>query len=213
MLHLMLVGWLYKQQTRKHKPTSQDIPDGALVIDTSVIFAETNRFMEKMNPINLLFMLVRLLSGQSFDQREIEARQIEQLLIHVFKHTHGCHYTYRRDGKDITKTPRFNRVIVTPEAHEFYVMAARKTWFGWRWMLPHGVNISTLSEPDVIANMSAATMRTVSASFSDGGELFYKVSRPEWSKEKRKNDLLVTTDGEQLEIVEEKRKRLSVDEG
>lgn len=112
-------------------------------------------------------------------QMNREAKWLEQLLKSVWRDTAGCHHTYHEADakKRITKTPKFSRSVIRPDAHYFYVMASKKTLLGWRWMLPHDVTITRLTEEDVLANMCAATKRQVTAEWSETGQLIYRVSR------------------------------------
>lgn len=107
-----------------------------------------------------------------------EAKWLEQILLDVFRKTSGCHHiTTDSSGKEITRTPKFERSIITPNAHYFYLAASRRTLFGWRWLLPYGVTISRLIEDEVITNMSAATKRQVTPIWSYSGQLIFRVSR------------------------------------
>lgn len=107
-----------------------------------------------------------------------EAAWLEQILLDVFRKTSGCHHIMTdSSGKEITRTPKFERSITTPDAHYFYLAASRRTLFGWRWLLPYGVTISRLTEEEVIANMRAGTKRQVTPIWSESGQLIFRVSR------------------------------------
>lgn len=108
-----------------------------------------------------------------------EAKWLEQLIVSVWKQTAGCHHTmYESDDKKrVTRTPKIARSVIRPDAHYFYVLASKKTLLGWRWMLPHDVTITRLTEEDVIANLCAATKRQVTFEWTETGQLMYRVSR------------------------------------
>jgi|GEM_PF-3469389 len=107
-----------------------------------------------------------------------EAKWLETLLIDVFRKTAGCHHiSSNGNGKEITRTPKFERSAITADAHFFWVSASKRTLFGWRWKLPYNVTIERLTDEEVLANMRAATKRQVDAVWSESGQLMYRVSR------------------------------------
>lgn len=107
-----------------------------------------------------------------------EAKHLEKLLIGVWKQADGCHYTTNgENGKLITKAPRFERSIILPDAHYFYVAASKKVLFGWKWLIPHGVMISDLYREEVLVNMRTATKRQVDAIWTVSNQLIIRVSR------------------------------------
>ena len=112
-------------------------------------------------------------------EMRLEAKWLEQIILDVFRKTAGCHHIYKaRDGeKEITKTPKFERSIIMPDAHYFYLAATKRVLFGWKWLLPHGVNISRLTDEEVMTNLRAATKRQVDPIWSEQGQLMYRVSR------------------------------------
>lgn len=107
-----------------------------------------------------------------------EAKWIESLLLDVFRKTAGCHHIYKDSkGKEYTRTPRFERSMIEPGAHWFYLAASNRTLFGWRWLLPYNVNIANLKDEKTLENMRAATKRDVQIAWSDQGQMIFKVSR------------------------------------
>lgn len=78
-------------------------------------------------------------------------------------------------GTGPRQTPRFSRIVVTPDAHYFYVLSRKNCLLGWKWMLPKGVTADRLVQPDIIESLQTVTKRSVQAEFSDNGELFYRV--------------------------------------
>lgn len=108
-----------------------------------------------------------------------EAKWLEALLVDVFRKTPGCHYIYTDNrGKERTRTPRFERCSIQPDAHWFWLAASRRLpVVGYRWLLPYGVNISNLTDEKTIQNMRAATGRQVDAVWSSTGQLIFRVSR------------------------------------
>lgn len=106
-----------------------------------------------------------------------EAGWLQQIIYDVFRKTNGCHYVYTDDGKQRTKIPRFERSVIMPDAHWFYLSASKRTFLGWKWKLPYGVTIQRLTEDDVLANLRAATKRQVDAVWSETGQLIFRVSR------------------------------------
>lgn len=113
------------------------------------------------------------------EKMRIEARWLEKIMLDVFRGTAGCHYIKKdhETGKEVVKIPRFDRTVIMPDAHYYYLATSRKTIFGWKWLLPHDVNISRLTDEEVIANMRAATRHQVDAIWSNKGQLMYRVSR------------------------------------
>lgn len=106
-----------------------------------------------------------------------EAQWLELLIKDVFRKTSGCHYIYKHEGKEITRIPRFERSVIKPDAHWFYLQASKHVMWWWRWMLPNGVTIDRLTDDDVIANLRAATKRQVDAIWTETHQLAYRVSR------------------------------------
>lgn len=107
-----------------------------------------------------------------------EAKWLESLLLDVFRKTKGCHHiTTDGNGREVTKVPRFQRSQIGPDAHYFWLAASKKVLFGWRWLLPYGVNISNLTDEETLANMRAATKREVMPIWTEQGQLVFRVSR------------------------------------
>lgn len=107
-----------------------------------------------------------------------EAKWIESLLKDVFRKTKGCHHIEANGkGKEITRVPKFQKSQTGPDAHYFWLAASKKVMFGWKWLLPYGVNISNLTDDETIENMKAATKRDVTPVWSDQGQLIFRVSR------------------------------------
>lgn len=107
-----------------------------------------------------------------------ESRWLGTLMRDVFKKTNGCHYTYKDDhGREITRTPKFERCVITADAHWFYLSASKQTFLGWRWQLPQGVTISRLVDEEVLQNLRAATKRQVDVIWSETNQLIFRVSR------------------------------------
>ncbi len=106
-----------------------------------------------------------------------EAGWLESLLIDVFRKTKGCHHIYSDNGKEHTRTPKFERSMITPDAHYFYLSASRRTLFSWRWKLPYGVTVDALTSEEVLNNMRAATKRQVDPIWTERGQLMFRVSR------------------------------------
>lgn len=106
-----------------------------------------------------------------------ESKWIEFLLIDVFRKTKGCHHIYHEDGKERTKTPRFERCIITPDAHYYYLSASKRTLFSWAWKLPYGVTVQNLTSDEVLDNMRAATKRQVDVIWTARNQLLFRVSR------------------------------------
>lgn len=107
-----------------------------------------------------------------------ESKWIEGLVRDVFRRTSGCHYIKHEDGKKPkTIAPKFERVIIKPDAHHLYLSISKKVLWWYKFMLPQGVPTSRLQEPDVVENLSAALKRQCRWSWSDTGQLILEVSR------------------------------------
>jgi hypothetical protein len=108
-----------------------------------------------------------------------ESKWLESLLLDVFRKTPGCHYIYTDNkGKERTKTPKFERVSIKPDAHWFWLATSRRLPIvGYRWLLPYGVNIANLTDEKTIENMQAATGRQVQAVWSESGQLLFRINR------------------------------------
>jgi hypothetical protein len=107
-----------------------------------------------------------------------EAKWLEQIMLDVWRKTDGCHYTYKKEGgKEVTKTPKFERSIIKPDSHWFYIRTSRRVLWGWKWCLPNSVTVQRLMEEDVMKNLQAATKRQVDAVWTDQHQLIMRVSR------------------------------------
>ncbi len=108
-----------------------------------------------------------------------EAKWLEQLILDVFRKTTGCHFKYvsKDKGKIKTRTPHFERSVIRPDAHYFYLKATSRFLFGYRWGLPEGVTVNRLIDEEVIQNLRAATKRQVDPVWTDTGQLMFRVSR------------------------------------
>lgn len=106
-----------------------------------------------------------------------EAKWLEDLLLDVFRKTPGCHHIKMVDGQEVTSIPKFERKVVMPDAHYFYLAASKRKLTGWRWKLPYSVTIPRLQEKDVLENMRAATKRKVDVVWTEAGQMMYRVSR------------------------------------
>lgn len=113
-----------------------------------------------------------------------ESDWLESLLLDVFRKTPGCHHIMSKDGKEITRIPRFERITIEPDAHYFWLEASKEhplrrfmPWLGYKWMLPYGVVIPNLTDEKTLANMKAATKRQVDVIWSTAGQMMFRVSR------------------------------------
>ena len=108
----------------------------------------------------------------------LESKWLQQLLYDVFRKTKGCHHIYSDGkGKEYTRIPKFERAVIEPDAHWFWLSASRKVLWWYKWKLPYGVNVDNLTDEETIRNMQAATKREVRAVWSSTGQLLYRVSR------------------------------------
>lgn len=128
----------------------------------------------------------RELKREEIRQRKIrhemrkEAKWLERIILTVFQQTLGCHYTFKNErGKERTKIPRFERCVIRPDAHYFYLRATRPIPFGlgYRWALPRGVTVDRLADEEVLHNLRAATHRQVDVVWSETGQMMYRVAR------------------------------------
>lgn len=111
-------------------------------------------------------------------QMRKEARWIETLLRDVFRKTVGCHHlTTDGKGTEICHVPKFERSVIGPDAHYFYLAASRRVLLGYKWLLPYGVTIRNLTDEQTLENMRAATKREVTVTWSESGQLIFRVSR------------------------------------
>lgn len=107
-----------------------------------------------------------------------EAKWIESILIDVMRKTKGCHYIETNGkGKVRAHTPKFFKVQIGPDAHYLWLRTSKKTLFGWRWLIPYGVNVTDLYGDEALANMRAATRRDVLAQWTEQGQIIFRVSR------------------------------------
>jgi len=106
-----------------------------------------------------------------------EARFLQKLVSDVFRTTDGCHYTRTVDGKEKTIVPKFERSVIKPDAHYFYLAASKRTLFGWRWVMPTSVNINRLRDEDVLENIRAAVKRQADWVLSDQGQWMLRIAR------------------------------------
>lgn len=107
-----------------------------------------------------------------------ESKWLEKLVYDVFRHTPGCHFTYKKDGeKEKTKVPKFERVIIRPDAHYFVLSASVHILWWHKWRLPHTVTILGLQDERVIANIRAAVKRQADWVYSETGQLMLRIAR------------------------------------
>jgi hypothetical protein len=107
-----------------------------------------------------------------------EAKWLETIMIDVFRKTKGCHHIETNgNGKEITRVPKFFKSQTGPDAHYFWLSASKRVLFGWKWLLPYGVNISNLIDEETLENMRAATKRDVQPQWTEHGQLIFRVSR------------------------------------
>ena len=111
-----------------------------------------------------------------------EARFLEHIIRDVWRHTDGCHHTYKardKSGKEKTKVPGFERSIIKPDAHYFYLRTTLHIPIVnlYKWRLPDGVTTTRLQEDDVLENLRAATKRQVDALWTDQNQMIIRVSR------------------------------------
>lgn len=106
-----------------------------------------------------------------------ESKWLEKLLTDVFRKTPGCHHIDHTGEEPKTLVPKFDRVVIKPDAHWFYISASKRTLVGWKFKLPPGVTIDRLQDPDVLHQLKAATKRQVSAVWTDSNQLVYRISR------------------------------------
>ncbi len=106
-----------------------------------------------------------------------EVKLLKDSMIDVWRHADHCHYTYKDDGKEITKVPEFDRVVVKPDAHWMYVRISKKTIFGYRYKLPNAVLPHHLEDEDVIKALKSVTKRDVHCIWTDSHQMVFRVSR------------------------------------
>lgn len=109
-----------------------------------------------------------------------ESKLLENLIIDVWRYTDDCHHTAKatEKHKEKTKVPKFERVVIKPDAHWFYLRTVvHIPIFGYRWRLPEGVTTHRLTEDEVLENLRAATKRQVDAIWTDQNQLVFRVSR------------------------------------
>lgn len=107
-----------------------------------------------------------------------ESQWLEQLLLDVFRRAPKCHHiTTDGKGREINLIPRFQLAQIRPDAHYFYLLASKRTLFGWRWMLPPNVMPADLHTDEVLEAMRAATHREVSVGWTEQNQLYFRVSR------------------------------------
>lgn len=112
-------------------------------------------------------------------QMRKESKLLEILMRDVFRKTNGCHYTHKDSDqkREQTDVPKFERVVIMPNAHYFYLSASKKTFFGWRWMLPNGVLPKRLMEDEVVQALRAATKRQVDPIWTPQNQIIFRVAR------------------------------------
>jgi hypothetical protein len=108
-----------------------------------------------------------------------ESKYLEQIIRDVWRHTNGCHYTYKKDGgKEKTKVPKIERTVIKPDAHHFYLLTSRRLpFFGYRWLLPDSVSTEKLTTDEVMDNLRAGTKRQTDFYYTDQNQLVFRVSR------------------------------------
>jgi hypothetical protein len=107
-----------------------------------------------------------------------ESKWIEGLVRDVFKRTSGCHYIKHDDGKkDKNIAPKFERVIIKPDAHHLYLSISKKVLWSWKATMPQGVTPDRLQDEEVVNHLKAALKRQCRWVWSESGQLILEVSR------------------------------------
>lgn len=109
-----------------------------------------------------------------------ESAWLERIIYSCWRRAPGCHYTYKTDkgGSERTKIPKFERCVIKPDAHWFYLRT--RTHFpilGWRYRLPDGVTTERLRAEEIVELMRAATGRQVDWFWTEQNQLVLRISR------------------------------------
>lgn len=125
-----------------------------------------------------------LAEDKKLDERERkqmtkESKHLEDIMIRTFKNTAGCHYmrTDKETGKQKAIAPKFDRDMIRPDAHYFLLAVRRRVLFGYRVRLPYTVSVDRLMSEEVLNNLRAATGRQVDVTWSETGQVMFRVSR------------------------------------
>lgn len=107
-----------------------------------------------------------------------ESKIIEGLIRDVFRRTRGCHYIKHDDGKKPKNiAPKFERVVIKPDAHALYLSVSKKVLFWWKATMPYGVTPDRLQEEEVVNHLRVALKRQCRWVYSESGQLILEVSR------------------------------------
>jgi DNA translocase FtsK/SpoIIIE-like protein len=113
------------------------------------------------------------------DMRQ-ESKYLERIIYKVWRYTDDCHHTEKAKAgkKEKTRIPKFERVVIKPDAHWFYLRTVLKLpIIGYLWRLPEGVTTQRLQDEEVVENLRAAVKRQVEWFWTDQNQLVLKVAR------------------------------------
>jgi hypothetical protein len=113
-----------------------------------------------------------------------ESKVWEEQIKAVFRQSPRLHHTTKDSrGKEVTKIPQIEQVILTPDKVYFRIKTSYQGWLDkyvskWHFALPYGVDVADLVSDETIANLSAACRRVVTIERSETSQaLFYVVHR------------------------------------
>jgi hypothetical protein len=113
-----------------------------------------------------------------------ESKVWEEQIKAVFRQSPRLHHTVRdARGREITKIPQIEQVILTPDKVFFRIKTSYQGMLDryvskWHFALPYGVNVADLVSDETIQNLSAACRRVVTVERSETSQaLFYVVHR------------------------------------
>ncbi len=101
-----------------------------------------------------------------------EVRSTQAIIRYIWERTPDCHH-FRINTAGVVSniTPRFESVAVeTNGAMHFKLRLCKVGTFGFKNVLPEGVQLEALIAPDVVNAMSAALMREVTVKMSEDGQ-------------------------------------------
>ncbi len=109
-----------------------------------------------------------------------ESKLLEGIAYKVWRYTDGCHY--HKDAtngrKEKTRVPKFERVVIKPDAHWFYLRTVLKLpILGYLWRMPEGVTTHRLQDEEVMENLRAGLKRQAEWFWTDQNQLVLKVAR------------------------------------
>lgn len=101
-----------------------------------------------------------------------EARTAEKIIRYIWERTPDCHqFRVNAAGMVSNITPPFENVTFESNgAMHFKLRLCKMGTFGFKNLLPEGVQLEALIAPEVIGAISAALMRDVSVEMSDDGQ-------------------------------------------